>query len=326
MHESRPLGSLGGLLREKCAFRFKRMQGVDNKWNCGTLPTTGHAGRKERTIMEATVKNLAIHYEEYGRGQPILLIHGYTVDHRLMSGCLEPVFGTEPGYRRIYIDLPGMGMTKSAPWITNSDVMLDIVLEFIDQVIPGERFLLAGESYGGYLARGVVNKIPDRVAGVYLLCPAIIPDHDKRIVPEHKVIKADEALLKQLDTKDAEDFAEVHVIQTAEMWQAFRDDVLPGIRIADMPFLHWFRTSGFGFTFEVDRLEKPYTEPSLILLGRQDASVGYRDAWQIIENHPRAAFVVLDRSGHNLQIEQPELHASLVKEWLFRVRETMGLE
>ncbi len=313
-------------MREKCAFLFKTCIGVDNKWDCGTLPTAGHAGGKETGTMETTVKNLPIHYESFGQGRPVLLIHGYSVDHRLMSGCLEPIFETVPGYRRIYIDLPGMGKTKSAPWIVNSDVMLDVVLEFIGKVIPGERFLLAGESYGGYLARGIVHKIPERVAGVYLLCPAIIPDYDKRTLPEHRAMKVDEALLKRLSSKEAEAFTQVHIVQTEEMWHKFRDEILTGIQLADMPFLKWFRENGYAFTFDVDQLKNAFAGPSLFLLGRQDASVGYRDAWKIIENYPRATFAVLDRAGHNLQIEQPELHASLVREWLLRVREAMGLE
>lgn len=39
---------------------------------------------------------------------------------------MEPVFKNRDGYERIYIDLPGMGKTKSENWIINSDVMLDI--------------------------------------------------------------------------------------------------------------------------------------------------------------------------------------------------------
>ena len=274
--------------------------------------------------MEATVRNLAIHYEECGQGQPILLIHGYTVDHRLMSGCLEPIFNMEPGYRRIYIDLPGMGRSRSAPWITNSDVMLDVVLEFIDQVMPGERFLLAGESYGGYLARGIVNKIPDRIAGVYLLCAPPINDEERRAMPKHRAMKVDTELPARLTAEEARAFTGITVVQTEEVWEKFRDQILPGIQLADMPFLNTLREKGYAFTFDADHLQKPYEGPTLILLGRQDSVVGYQGGWRMIENYPRSTFAVLDRAGHNLQIEQPELHAALVREWLSRVRETMG--
>ncbi len=271
--------------------------------------------------MECTVKNLAIHYESIGRGQPVLMIHGYHVDSRLMSGCLEPIFQELNGYRRIYVDLPGMGQTKSAPWIKNSDVMLEILLAFIDQVIPGERFLLAGESYGGYLARGIIHRAADRVAGLMLLCPAIEPDFSKRILPKHVVLKREDALIAQLTPSEADEFSDVHVVQTMETWERFRDEVLSGIHIADNAFLDWFRENGYAFTFDVDKLDQPYPNPALILLGRQDASVGYRDAFSILENYPRASYAILDRAGHNLQIEQAGLFRALTLEWLDRVRE-----
>ena len=271
--------------------------------------------------MECKVKNLSIHYESIGQGQPVLLIHGYHVDHRLMTGCMEPVFQEAQGYRRVYIDLPGMGKTKSAPWIVNSDVMLDILLAFVDEVIPGERFLLAGESYGGYLARGIIQRAAGRVAGVMLLCPAIEADYAKRTLPHHVVLKKEEELFARLSPSEAEEFSGINVIQTKEVWERFRDEILPGIRLADQPYLDWFRDNGYAFSFDVDKLEKPYSGPALFLLGRQDASVGYRDAWSILENYPRATFAVLDRAGHNLQIEQAGLFRALVLEWLERVNE-----
>lgn len=46
-----------------------------------------------------------------------------------------------------------------------------------------------------------------------------------------------------------------------------------------------------------------------------------KDAWDILDNYPRATFCVLDRAGHNLQIEQEDLFMSLVREWLERVDE-----
>jgi pimeloyl-ACP methyl ester carboxylesterase len=52
--------------------------------------------------------------------------------------------------------------------------------------------------------------------------------------------------------------------------------------------------------------------------------VGYRDAWEILENYPRSTFAVLDRAGHNLQIEQETLFNALVNGWLDRVEENIG--
>ena len=97
--------------------------------------------------MECTVRNVKIYYEIYGEGMPVLMIHGWSPDHRLMKGCMEPVFQTiETQWQRIYFDLPGMGKTKGEAWITGSDQMLDLILGFINAVIPNRHFLLAGEN------------------------------------------------------------------------------------------------------------------------------------------------------------------------------------
>jgi hypothetical protein len=58
-----------------------------------------------------------------------------------------------------------------------------------------------------------------------------------------------------------------------------------------------------------------------VATGRQDSSTGYRDLWQVLEHHPRATFAVLDRVGHNPQIEQRAVFEALVHEWLDRVDE-----
>jgi pimeloyl-ACP methyl ester carboxylesterase len=59
----------------------------------------------------------------------------------------------------------------------------------------------------------------------------------------------------------------------------------------------------------------------LFLTGRFDHWCGYRDAYQILDNYPRATFAVLDRAGHGLTIEQNILFRALVSEWLDRVEE-----
>jgi pimeloyl-ACP methyl ester carboxylesterase len=68
-------------------------------------------------------------------------------------------------------------------------------------------------------------------------------------------------------------------------------------------------------------LATPFPSPTLILTGRQDSTAGYRDTWAILENYPRATFAVLDRAGHLVVVDQPELFQSLIREWLNRVEE-----
>lgn len=271
--------------------------------------------------MECKIKNISIYYEIIGEGKPIIMIHGFSPDHRLMSECMEPILRKKDGYKRIYFDLPGMGKSESAEWINNADDMLNIIIEFINRIIPNENFLLVGESYGGYMSRGILHRMRDRIDGIALICPVIIADDKKRSVPDHKVLKEDTELLSSLIPEEAEDFRSISVIQSKHIYDRYKNEIVSGINIADNSFLMRYRENGYEFSFDVDKLDEEYDKPVLMLLGRQDSVVGYKDAWRIIDNFPRATFSVLDKAGHNIQIEQEGLFNSLIHEWLNRVDE-----
>jgi pimeloyl-ACP methyl ester carboxylesterase len=270
--------------------------------------------------MFCDLGNVSIYYETYGHGVPVLMIHGFYPDHRLMKGCMEPVFAGRPGWKRIYFDLPGMGNTRGQTWIDSSDKVLEVVLAFVNRILPHQDFLVVGESYGGYLARGLVSKKGESIVGLLLICPLIVPNQDERSLPVKKIIVEDRRLISELDQSDAEEFESMAVVQNRANWERFRDEILVGLKAADRAYLEQLRSKGYRFSFDADSLSQPYGKPVLILTGRQDASVGYRDAWRIVENYPRATFAVLDSAGHNLQIEQAKLFNALVSEWLDRVQ------
>jgi pimeloyl-ACP methyl ester carboxylesterase len=273
--------------------------------------------------MECQLENISVYYEVYGEGRPLISLHGFAPDHRLMSGCMEPIFEHRSGWQRIYLDLPGMGKTPGEEWIVNSDQMLDVVSDFIAQVIPDQRFALAGESYGGYLARGIIYRQPALVDGLLLICPLVVPDYGKRALPAHVTLVKDPQLLSSLEPSEREDFESFAVVQSQRTWERTRDEVITGLGVADEDFLSRLQAHGYPFSFDVDAVSAPFEKPTLILVGRQDAAVGYRDAWKIVENYPRGTFAVLDRAGHNLQIEQETLFNALVNEWLDRVEENL---
>lgn len=270
--------------------------------------------------MEYTVKDVPIYYEVHGSGTPILMIHGWSVDHRLMTGCMEPVFqALDTPWQRIYLDLPGMGKTPGRPWINGSDPMLDVILQFIDGVIPDRHFLVAGESYGGYLARGVLKARQAQIDGLLLICPVASQETLRQHLPALQVLEKDEALLNSLSEEERNYLTGINVVQNERVWQRFKADILPGLKEADYAFLENSLGQHVPFRQDVDRVDQPYRQPTLFVMGRQDSAVGYRDHWQLIENFPRASFVILDKAGHNLQIEQDVLFTALVKEWLERV-------
>jgi pimeloyl-ACP methyl ester carboxylesterase len=278
--------------------------------------------------MIAEVGGLKIYYETYGEGMPVLMIHGYGIDHHVMKGCMEPIFHGRPGYNRIYFDLPGMGRSTASVSLKDSDGMLDAVVGFVDKVLPdGQRFLVAGESYGGYLARGLVRKMPGRLDGMLLICPVVVAEREQRALPTKRtVFVRDEAMLAGIEPETRKFFERMLVLQDKRRWERFQQDIVPGMRSKDRSFTEHLQKDGYSFSFDVDLLEKPFESPSLVLAGRQDATVGYMDILRIIDNYSRGSFVILDRAGHGLEVEQETVFNCLVNEWLDRVVEYQSLQ
>lgn len=42
--------------------------------------------------MNYHYQDIDLYYECIGEGKPIVLLHGLGCDHRLMKGCMEPIF------------------------------------------------------------------------------------------------------------------------------------------------------------------------------------------------------------------------------------------
>ena len=274
--------------------------------------------------MECELDGITIHYEVYGEGKPIIMLHGWPLDHRVMVSTIEPLFKQRQGWQRFYPDLPGMGLTPGADWITTQDQVLDIVLDFINKVAPGQRYALVGYSYGGYLARGAVYRQGADITGLCLIAPVIRSSDEPRTLPDHVTLVENPALLADLDPELAQAFAGFAVVQCRELLESMQAVGSPARIIADHAFLARLHEH-YQFSFDVDTLTEPFAGPTLMIMGRQDALCGYADAWDIVENYSRGTVVVLDRAGHGLMVEQQGLFNALVCEWLDRVEEFVAL-
>jgi pimeloyl-ACP methyl ester carboxylesterase len=259
--------------------------------------------------MQCNLGDISIYYETYGSGRPIVMVPGRPSDHGIMERFMEPLFVQRDGWLRIYPDLPGTGLSPSSDRLATHDSMLDAMLAFIDTILPSQRFVLAGYSYGGYLARGVASRRTTLIDGL-ILCAQV--KTDPTLAPRTTLVE-DTALVAELGP-----VADLIVVQSPTVVEAVRQ-ALAEMQLADSS--HQARLEAAGpASFEVAP-PVPFSGPTLILTARQDNIVGYRDAWDLLDTYPRATFAVLDRAGHFVPIEQEALCHALMREWLDRVEE-----
>jgi len=265
--------------------------------------------------MECNLPEGRVYYKLIGEGRPLVFLHGRVGDHRYMEGLFEPRFTNRAGWQRIYLDLPGCGQTRVDESVNSHDRELDVILECIDQIIPGQRFALAGLSYGGYLARGLVYRRAEQLDGLCLIAPRIKQNRDDATIPKRITLVADDTLRDKLVPDEVGVFESL-VVQSKQGVERLREHFFPGMALHDREHNERVRASGPGLTFDVDNLKHPFEKPTLIIAGRQDSTVGYQDAWGILSQYPRATFAVLDRAGHFLEVE---LIGALIHEWLERI-------
>lgn len=250
---------------------------------------------------------------ERGDGRPVVLLHGFAVDHRVVTS-LDDVLA-QGNWRRIYVDLPGFGESPIGDCASTDDVVTAVVA-LLRERMQGERFALLGQSFGGMVARAVAREMRDDVLGLALVAPATVADSDARDTPAETVLHEDVDALRAAGDS-ADDYAQIAVVQSVEGARAFVEHSAPGAAVADEEAM---KRLSENYELGTDpEAGAAFTQPSVIITGRQDHVVGYRDAWATLEHYPRATFAVLDEAGHNVHLDASPVVDALVADWLRRM-------
>lgn len=263
---------------------------------------------------------------EIGDGLPVLIIHGWQMQGRAEEADFEPVFTNFPGLRRIYVDLPGMGNTP-ANGIKNLDDIYHHLVKFIDSRLGTTKFLLVGSSCGAYLARAIAQKYDGQVDGLLLRVPLIEPADSKRDVDSFDPLVANEEVMSSLSAEDKALVGNA-LVQTPAyietLLKKHKEVYTPAEQASDAKVLDPIREdpARYQLSFSVDN-ESKFFAPTLIVCGRHDDSVGYRDSLRLLERYPRSTYIVLDRGRHGLPVDDSEksVFGALVRDWIFRVNE-----
>ena len=263
-----------------------------------------------------------MHVVERGEGVPLILLHGFAVDHRMLLP-LDPVFESAGEWRRLYFDLPA---TEGTPLglVASAEDVVCMVEDEIRQLVGTGQFAILGNSFGGMIARRVVHDLRPQVLGLATLAGVFVAERERRVLPPRTILRQDSAVLARLGAA-AEEFARIAVVQDARTAGAFAEHDWPGLASADQAGLAVIAERYALDREPEDASPEPFTQPCLFIAARQDHMVGYEDAWARIEHYPRATFAVLDAAGHNVHQEQPELTRAFLTDWLHRITALPGM-
>ena len=168
--------------------------------------------------------------------------------------------------------------------------------------------------YIDLLGMGLLNM--EMLSKIILLVPCIIPGEKQGRVEPLTVMEKDDALLNFLSKEERDSFMLMNVVLTKEVWERYEKYLMPALASADWDFLN--NDLEGRFSFNPDDLEEPCQIPCLIIAAKQDTEVGYKDQFDLMEKYTNATYIAVEKAGHNLQIEQPEIFESVVKSWMRR--------
>ena len=263
-------------------------------------------------------------HELRGEGPTAVLVHGLTVDRRVMIEAFDAILA-DAGVRRLYVDLPGHGESKGDAAASSADAFVDELAALVRaNLAPAagragelEAPLVIGYSYGGYLAQALVRDLGG-ARGLLLVCPVVEPDFARRIQPPRRVAAHDPELPYSADPREREAFAEMAVQMTRPVLERFQRAVHPANIAADASVVQAMRAR-YAMSRPIGDALSRLDAPATVVCGRDDHWAGWQDAVPLVAQLKHPHFVVLPDCGHLLPFEQPAAFAQAVRDFLARV-------
>ncbi len=258
---------------------------------------------------------MSLAFDVIGDGDtpPIVCLPMFGTTRAVTAAALGPAFAGSRR-RQVFVDVPGHGGSPPTAEAT-SEAVLDAVSSFIDAHDDGRGVLLAGCSYGAYLAAAVARRWPKKVRGLFLVCPGVHVAPEDRDLPSLQAADDEPGWLDEV-APEFKNHLDVGMGRRSRAFAAQVSELLVSGTSGDAEYRD--RLHGKDFALRDDDARVRYDGPTTLVVGRQDRIVGFADQYRQLELYPNGTIAVLDEAGHYLPFEQPELLRALAQEWLRR--------
>lgn len=249
---------------------------------------------------KVSINNISLAYERRGKGTPLVLLHGYPLDHTIWN---EVVPFLEDEFDLIVPDLRGFGQSTTVDTPYTMDSIAADIAGLLNH-LGVEKAASAGHSMGGYVALTFARFYPARVLGLGLISSQLLADPPDRKegryataaqVAEQGTVGVVEAMTPKLSTDER-----VQAVVRGIMEKQPAAGVIGALKaMAERP--------------DSTELLATFKFPVLVLHGDADALIPVERAREVKTELPGAELVVLPGVGHMPMLDAPEATAAALR-------------
>jgi pimeloyl-ACP methyl ester carboxylesterase len=254
-------------------------------------------------MEKVNVNGIQIAYNRTGSGKPLVLVHGYPLDHTTWN---EVVPLLKNDFDLILPDLRGFGQSEV---IESQYKIVDMAADIAGLLdhLGIEQTAIAGHSMGGYIALAFARAYPARTVGLGLVSSQAPADP-----PERKQGRYDAAAeIAKTGVKPVADSMSAKLSPDGRV-QAFVRDLIAAQRTVGL-------TGALKAMAERDDSTSAlsgFQFPVALVHGDADELIPIQRAREIKAAIPNAAFIELPGVGHMPMMEDPQATASTLKKLL----------
>jgi pimeloyl-ACP methyl ester carboxylesterase len=212
--------------------------------------------------MFVTHKNSQVYYNTVGKGNAIVLLHGFLETSEMWEAFIPQL---SENNQVICIDLLGHGQTDSIGYIHGMGDMADAVFSVL-KALKIEKIACIGHSMGGYVALALVEKYPELVEDLCLMNSTFEADDNER-----KVLRARAARLAETNYENLVRMSFTNLFP-AESKVEFKTDFDKALKIALKTSRQGFIAGHKGMAIRPNRFAvfKSVKGKKAIVIGEQD--------------------------------------------------------